>query len=101
MLTETTANAAAPAPANAPETAVRPRRSHRAPGGGVVTVLVPAHNESAGITETLLSLNNQTQRPDRVIVVADNCTDDTEELALAQAPKSCAPWATKTRRPVP
>ncbi|WP_218649243.1 MULTISPECIES: glycosyltransferase family 2 protein [Paenarthrobacter] len=83
MLTETTANAAAPAPANAPETVVRPRRSHRAPGG-VVTVLVPAHNESAGITETLLSLNNQTQRPDRVIVVADNCTDDTEELALAQ-----------------
>ncbi|NWL33212.1 glycosyl transferase [Paenarthrobacter nitroguajacolicus] len=50
----------------------------------MVTVLVPAHNESAGITETLLSLNNQTQRPDRVIVVADNCTDDTEELALAQ-----------------
>ena len=33
-------------------TAASPRGSHRA-AGGVVTVLVPAHNESAGITETL------------------------------------------------
>lgn len=57
--------------------------THRAPGG-VVTVLVPAHNESAGIVDTLSSLNQQTRRPDRVIVVADNCTDNTEELALAQ-----------------
>ena len=64
-------------------TATVPRGSHRA-AGGVVTVLVPAHNESAGITETLTSLNNQTRRPDRIIVVADNCTDDTEALALAQ-----------------
>ena len=64
-------------------TAASPRGSHRA-AGGVVTVLVPAHNESAGITETLTSLNNQTHRPDRIIVVADNCTDDTESLALAQ-----------------
>ncbi|WP_258141829.1 MULTISPECIES: glycosyltransferase family 2 protein [unclassified Arthrobacter] len=81
MLTKTTATA--PAPANIPDTASRRRRSHRA-AGGVVTVLVPAHNESAGITETLHSLNNQTHRPDRIIVVADNCTDDTEELAMAQ-----------------
>ncbi|MEO3941761.1 glycosyltransferase family 2 protein [Paenarthrobacter nicotinovorans] len=64
-------------------TATAPRGSRRA-AGGVVTVLVPAHNESAGITETLTSLNNQTRRPDRIIVVADNCTDDTETLALAQ-----------------
>jgi biofilm PGA synthesis N-glycosyltransferase PgaC len=60
-----------------------PHGAHRGLGG-VVTVLVPAHNESAGITETLLSLKGQTRRPDRIIVVADNCTDDTEELALAQ-----------------
>ncbi|MDR6639086.1 glycosyltransferase family 2 protein [Paenarthrobacter nitroguajacolicus] len=77
MLTEITVSA------DAPDTDATPRGSHRA-AGGVVTVLVPAHNESAGITETLLSLNNQTRRPDRIIVVADNCTDDTETLALAQ-----------------
>ncbi|MCD4853390.1 glycosyltransferase family 2 protein [Arthrobacter sp. AK01] len=76
-ITELTADTAAT------DTAAAPRGSHRA-AGGVVTVLVPAHNESAGITETLTSLNNQTRRPDRIIVVADNCTDDTETLALAQ-----------------
>ncbi|MCF3138213.1 MULTISPECIES: glycosyltransferase family 2 protein [Micrococcaceae] len=77
MLTEITVRA------DAPDTDASPRGSHRA-AGGVVTVLVPAHNESAGITETLVSLKNQTRRPDRIIVVADNCTDDTETLALAQ-----------------
>lgn len=57
--------------------------SHRA-AGGVVTVLVPAHNEAEGILETLESLGRQTRRPDRVIVVADNCTDDTEQIARRQ-----------------
>lgn len=80
MLTEITDYTA---DADSPATAAAPRGSHRA-AGGVVTVLVPAHNESAGITETLTSLNNQSLRPDRIIVVADNCTDDTEALALAQ-----------------
>jgi biofilm PGA synthesis N-glycosyltransferase PgaC len=55
--------------------------SHRATGG-VVTVLVPAHNEADAILETLESLRQQTRRPDRVIVVADNCTDATEQLAV-------------------
>lgn len=59
------------------------RASHRATGG-VVTVLVPAHNEAEAIIETLESLGQQTRRPDRVIVIADNCTDNTEQLALAQ-----------------
>ncbi|WP_426004064.1 glycosyltransferase family 2 protein [Paenarthrobacter sp. NyZ202] len=68
----------------AADTSVKTRRAAHRAAGGVVTVLVPAHNESAGITDTLVSLNNQTRRPDRVIVVADNCTDDTEILALAQ-----------------
>lgn len=47
----------------------------------MITVLVPAHNEEAGIGETLKSLKSQSRRPDRVIVVADNCTDATEEIA--------------------
>jgi len=46
-----------------------------------LTVLVPAHNESATIAATLESLWGQTRPPDRVIVVADNCTDDTAEIA--------------------
>jgi biofilm PGA synthesis N-glycosyltransferase PgaC len=49
----------------------------------VITVLIPAHNEAAAIAETLESLKGQTRRPDRVVVVADNCTDATEHIALA------------------
>lgn len=46
-----------------------------------LTVLVPAHNESLTIGATLKSLWGQTRPPDKVVVVADNCTDDTEEIA--------------------
>ncbi len=46
-----------------------------------LTVLVPAHNESVTIAATLESLWGQTRPPDRVIVVEDNRTDDTAEIA--------------------
>lgn len=49
----------------------------------MITVLIPAHNEAAGIGDTLRSLETQTIVPHRVIVVADNCTDATEEISLA------------------
>jgi len=48
-----------------------------------ITVLVPAHNEAACIAETLTSLKSQSHPPERIIVVADNCTDGTEEIASA------------------
>ena len=50
-------------------------------GPVTVTVLIPAHNEEDRLPETLASLANQSRRPDRVIVVADNCTDDTTGVA--------------------
>ncbi len=46
-----------------------------------VVVLVPAHNEENCIAGTLRSLKEQTRRPDRVVVVADNCTDGTVRVA--------------------
>ena len=46
-----------------------------------LTVLVPAHDESLTIAATLQSLWGQTRPPDKVVVVADNCTDDTAEIA--------------------
>lgn len=52
-------------------------------GPVTLTVLVPAHNEEKAISETLASLFRQSTRPDRVVVVADNCTDRTAELARA------------------
>lgn len=52
-----------------------------ASGSVRVTVLVPAHNEEFSLPTTLAALSNQTRAPDRVIVVADNCTDRTVEIA--------------------
>lgn len=48
-----------------------------------ITVLIPAHNEADRIGATLDSLQSQSRPPDRVIVVADNCTDTTVEIARA------------------
>ena len=48
----------------------------------MVTILIPAHNEGAVISETLESLKHQTlSDAQRVIVLADNCTDDTADVA--------------------
>ena len=58
-------------------------RIHTKGGESVITVIIPAHNEEAGIAPTLISLRAQTLIPDRVIVVADNCTDATEDIARA------------------
>jgi poly-beta-1,6-N-acetyl-D-glucosamine synthase len=52
-------------------------------GEVTVTVLVPAHNEQALLANTLESLQSQSRKPDRVIVVLDNCTDQTEAVALS------------------
>ena len=52
-------------------------------GPVTVTVLIPAHNEEASLPATLASLQVQSLRPSRVIVVADNCTDATVDLARA------------------
>src|SRR5262245_48707869 len=46
-----------------------------------LTVLVPAHNEGLTVAATLRSLWGQTWPPDKVVVVADNCTDDTVDVA--------------------
>ena len=46
-----------------------------------VIVLMPAHNESAGIGRTLASVMPQLHEHDVALVVADNCTDDTAAVA--------------------
>jgi cellulose synthase/poly-beta-1,6-N-acetylglucosamine synthase-like glycosyltransferase len=47
----------------------------------MLAVLVPAHDEDAGIVATLALVIAQLQAGDRVLVVADNCSDDTAALA--------------------
>src|SRR4029078_5445080 len=46
-----------------------------------VVILVPAHDESTGIEKTLRDLDAQLGPRDRVLVVADNCSDDTAAVA--------------------
>lgn len=47
-----------------------------------VVAMIPAHNEEAGIRDAIDGLLVQDRRPDRIIVVADNCVDDTAQLAV-------------------
>lgn len=58
------------------------RGSAKVPGR--LIVLVPAHNEAEGISQAVTALLRQTYRPSMVVVIADNCRDDTARLA-AQA----------------
>lgn len=48
-----------------------------------INVLVPAHNEADGISETIKTLLPQLTAQDRLIVIADNCEDETAAVARA------------------
>jgi cellulose synthase/poly-beta-1,6-N-acetylglucosamine synthase-like glycosyltransferase len=54
------------------------------PSGKGLVVLIPAHNEEAGIAGTLRGIRPQLEAGDRLIVVADNCADQTAERARAE-----------------
>ncbi len=59
------------------------RRRTEAPRRAKVIVIIPAHNEAQSIGRTLRSLMRQTLPPDEVIVVCDNCTDETAAVSSA------------------
>lgn len=48
-----------------------------------VAILIPAHNEQKGIVATLNSIKLQLSTNDQIIVVADNCEDETAVVARA------------------
>jgi cellulose synthase/poly-beta-1,6-N-acetylglucosamine synthase-like glycosyltransferase len=58
---------------------------HRAPVLSLhrprIAVLMPAHNEAMGIAETLKTVSPQLVEDDRLIVIADNCDDQTTAIA--------------------
>jgi cellulose synthase/poly-beta-1,6-N-acetylglucosamine synthase-like glycosyltransferase len=62
-------------------------RSHAPAGGGLVrprlAVLVPAHDEAKMIAVCLHSIQAELLPGERLLVVADNCLDDTAALAAA------------------
>jgi 1,2-diacylglycerol 3-beta-glucosyltransferase len=66
--------------------ALRPLRTAPSrPGGKRLAVIVPAHNEAELLPRCLASLRAQNYPANltRIVVVADNCTDDTPAIALA------------------
>jgi cellulose synthase/poly-beta-1,6-N-acetylglucosamine synthase-like glycosyltransferase len=50
---------------------------------GTIAVLIPAHDEAQGILTTLSDITPQLRPTDRLLVVADNCTDDTASIAAS------------------
>jgi len=46
-----------------------------------VAVLIPAYNEAAGIAATISTILPQLTPHDRLLVIADNCTDSTANIA--------------------
>lgn len=55
----------------------QPPKSGRPP----IAVIVPAHNESSAVGKTIITLKEQLGPHDRLLVVADNCSDDTADQA--------------------
>jgi glycosyltransferase involved in cell wall biosynthesis len=58
----------------------RPEREGERPR---VAILMPAHNEESMLGGTLRTIMPQLQPSDRLLVVADNCTDGTPGVARA------------------
>jgi len=73
--------------------------SQGGPLGAAPTVLMPADNEADGMQQTLVSLKSQRQPVGRVIVVADNCTDDTVCAARESGAGVIVTEATTCRKP--
>jgi cellulose synthase/poly-beta-1,6-N-acetylglucosamine synthase-like glycosyltransferase len=46
-----------------------------------MVALMPAHNEAAGIGAAIEALLSQTRPFDDIVIIGDNCTDDTVEIA--------------------
>jgi cellulose synthase/poly-beta-1,6-N-acetylglucosamine synthase-like glycosyltransferase len=49
-----------------------------------IAVLMPAHDESLIIASSIRSVLPQLSKTDRLLVVADNCTDDTAQIAAGE-----------------
>lgn len=77
----TDARASAPAAAQAPR----------------VVALIPAHNEESSIAATIAGMLAQRRVPDQIVVICDNCSDRTEEIAR-QYPVTVFPAAGNRHR---
>ncbi|MBN8832097.1 MAG: glycosyltransferase [Sphingomonadales bacterium] len=51
-------------------------------------ILMPAHNEAGGIAQTLARLRPALDEHIRLVVIADNCSDETARIARAALPEA-------------
>lgn len=47
-------------------------------------ILIPAHNEESGISENIQAIKSQLEEGDEILVVADNCSDNTAVICREQ-----------------
>src|SRR5687768_13838724 len=64
-----------------PARRARTPTSERDPARAQICVVIPAHDESGGIASVVESIRRQQRSGDRILVVADNCSDDTAAVA--------------------
>lgn len=88
----------------------RPRINRRAPRAPIpeeqddtgraprIVALIPAHNEAERIAASIAALYRQERPPHRVVVVADNCTDDTPQIARANGATVIASRANRHKK---
>jgi len=55
------------------------------PASGLLSIVIPAHNEARVIEDSVRTLRRQTRRNLKVTYVLDRCTDRTRELLVAAA----------------
>jgi cellulose synthase/poly-beta-1,6-N-acetylglucosamine synthase-like glycosyltransferase len=60
---------------------LRPREPLYLDGRSSAAIVIPAHNEASAIASAVMSAKRQMSHGDRLIVVADNCSDETEDIA--------------------
>jgi cellulose synthase/poly-beta-1,6-N-acetylglucosamine synthase-like glycosyltransferase len=66
-------------------------------GSRRVAVLIPAHDEETTIARTLRSIAPQLGPRDRLLVVADNCSDETEQIARNEGAEAIGRQNTELR----
>ena len=62
-----------------------------------IVVVIPAHNESVGMEPTIEDVLSQLECSDRLIVVADNCNDDTASVARRLGAECIERWDLEKR----
>jgi len=64
----------------------------------MILALLPAHNEQSTIAAAIRSLQEQTAPPERIVVVADNCTDSTADIARSYRAEVFTPTANTAKK---